>query len=184
LDRLDRCPIDRELVTLVRRCLAVEPSARPANAGVVAQALADHRNTLEVRLKKAELSATDTQARKEERSTIPWKIGAGMLVLAFLVYKLIDRGVFDQPAGQQSKPIADARKTVMVSALRSKLREADSKLGKLATDLPDDILLAIAENRITPEQAAVIYFLVKSEKADGPDSKQPTAKDQPRVPKD
>ncbi len=40
LDRLDRSGADRRLVRLVRRCLARDPSRRPADAGVVRRALA------------------------------------------------------------------------------------------------------------------------------------------------
>src|SRR5205085_2865895 len=78
-------------------------SARPDDAGVLARGLADHREDFEKRLKKAELSAVDSRARKDERSTTWWKVGAGMLAITILVMKLNSRGTSDQPVEQPAK---------------------------------------------------------------------------------
>src|SRR5262249_39476110 len=54
LARLDRCGADSELVELAKRCLAAELNDRPADAGVVAEALAAHQAAVQERLRKAE----------------------------------------------------------------------------------------------------------------------------------
>jgi serine/threonine protein kinase len=53
--RLDRCGAKPELVALARRCLAKDPTGRPADAGEVAATVAAFRAAAEDRAKKAEL---------------------------------------------------------------------------------------------------------------------------------
>src|SRR5262249_46633640 len=54
LGRLDRCGADGEVVALAKRCLSPEREGRPANAGAVADALAEYRRRVRERLRRAE----------------------------------------------------------------------------------------------------------------------------------
>jgi len=72
--RLDTCSAEPELVGLCKRCLAFEPADRPADAGVVAQAVAALRAAADERARRAELERVRvegeqalTQARSAER---------------------------------------------------------------------------------------------------------------------
>src|SRR5262249_54585681 len=53
--RLDSCGAEPELVALARRCLAKDPTGRPADAGEVAATVAAYRAAAEDRARKAEL---------------------------------------------------------------------------------------------------------------------------------
>jgi tRNA A-37 threonylcarbamoyl transferase component Bud32 len=61
--RLDACLADRELIELAKRCLAAQPEARPADAGVVAQQVKDYRAGVAVRLLRAERERGAAEAR-------------------------------------------------------------------------------------------------------------------------
>ncbi len=63
-ERLDACGADPELIALAKRCLAVEPQDRPAHAGELAAAIADHRAGAEERARKLELDRAAGQARR------------------------------------------------------------------------------------------------------------------------
>ena len=54
--RLDACGAEPELVTLCKRCLAFEPADRPADAGAVANAIAELRSAADERARRAELA--------------------------------------------------------------------------------------------------------------------------------
>jgi tetratricopeptide (TPR) repeat protein len=63
LDRLQRCGAEAELVGLARDCLAAEPAARPANAGVVASRMTAYLAGVQERLHTAEVERAAAQAR-------------------------------------------------------------------------------------------------------------------------
>jgi serine/threonine protein kinase len=63
LARMDGCGADAELVALARRCLAVEPGARYADAREVAVAVAEYREAAEARAQQAD----EERVRAEER---------------------------------------------------------------------------------------------------------------------
>src|SRR5262245_42074520 len=54
-ERLDNCGAEPELVSLCKKCLAFEPADRPADGGVVAQAVAGLRALADERARRAEL---------------------------------------------------------------------------------------------------------------------------------
>jgi tRNA A-37 threonylcarbamoyl transferase component Bud32 len=64
LARLSACGADPELVALCARCLERDRAARPADAGELARALAEHFAAVETRARRAELD----RARAEERA--------------------------------------------------------------------------------------------------------------------
>jgi tetratricopeptide (TPR) repeat protein len=65
-ERLGNCGADPEVVEIARRCLEPVPHDRPANAGEVAAAVSAHLESVERRLRKAELERAEEQARAEE----------------------------------------------------------------------------------------------------------------------
>ena len=68
--RLAACRADAAIVDLATRCLAREPDDRPANAGVLAQAIGDYLASLESRARASELAAAKARARAQaERRT-------------------------------------------------------------------------------------------------------------------
>ena len=64
--RLDGCGADSVLVELSKRCLAVEPSARPRTGSEVAEAVSEHLESVEKRLRQTELERAAERARAEE----------------------------------------------------------------------------------------------------------------------
>jgi serine/threonine-protein kinase len=66
LRRLDTCGADAELVSLARRCLAVERDERPRNSGEVVKLVAAYQAGVQERLKTAELARAAETARAEE----------------------------------------------------------------------------------------------------------------------
>ncbi|MBI3818017.1 MAG: protein kinase [Planctomycetes bacterium] len=62
-DRLESCGADPELIQLAKRCLQKEMNARPANAKVVADAVAEHLSSVEERARRAEISAAEARVR-------------------------------------------------------------------------------------------------------------------------
>jgi len=68
--RLSECNAPDPIKQIARDCMAPLPKDRPANAGVVAQRLADHLASVEERARQAELDAVQAAAeiRKAERA--------------------------------------------------------------------------------------------------------------------
>jgi tetratricopeptide (TPR) repeat protein len=64
--RLDACGADGELVRLARDCLAAQPGARPADAGVVAAAVSAYQDGVQQRLREAERQRAAAEARAQE----------------------------------------------------------------------------------------------------------------------
>ena len=64
--RLDGCGADSVLVELSKRCLAAEPSARPRTGSEVAEAVSEHLESVEKRLRQTELERAAERARAEE----------------------------------------------------------------------------------------------------------------------
>jgi serine/threonine-protein kinase len=64
--RLDACGADEALRELARRCLAAERSARPPDAGVVAQDLTAYLASAQERLRQAQLQRAAAEARAQE----------------------------------------------------------------------------------------------------------------------
>jgi hypothetical protein len=66
LARLEQCGADEELLALARDCLAPEGRDRPTDAGVVAGRMTAYLAGVQQRLREAELSRVEAQARAEE----------------------------------------------------------------------------------------------------------------------
>jgi tetratricopeptide (TPR) repeat protein len=64
--RLESSAADAELIALAKGCLAAQPEDRPRDAGTVAAAMTAYLESVEVRLRQAELARAAEQARAEE----------------------------------------------------------------------------------------------------------------------
>jgi serine/threonine-protein kinase len=85
--RLDGCGASPELIQLARDCLAAAAADRPRDAGVLAAALAGYRESMEFRLRRAELAQAEARARtQEERKRRRVLVAlAGSVLLTLLV---------------------------------------------------------------------------------------------------
>jgi serine/threonine-protein kinase len=80
--RLDGCGANAELIHLARSSLAAQPAARPRDAGVLAAEMAAYRESMEARLRQAELAQAETRARAaEERKRRRLTVGLAAWVL-------------------------------------------------------------------------------------------------------
>src|SRR5262245_33010410 len=64
--RLDACGADPELIHLARRCLAAEPTDRPRDARSLGKELTAYLESVEARLRQAELDSARARAKAEE----------------------------------------------------------------------------------------------------------------------
>ena len=77
--RLDACDAEPEVRALAKRCLAVEPSERPANGYEVAKIVAKLRNDADERAKQAEIGQARSDTR---RRVLNWSAAAVFVVLS------------------------------------------------------------------------------------------------------
>lgn len=179
-DRLDSCGADPELVALCKRCLSPEQADRPADAGAVAQAVAELRAAADERARRAEIDrvkaegekiAAELQAREQrKRRWVQAALGLAFTALVVLGGTFAwwldrqqaerraerDRVAAEQEAERQAR---QARTAVGVAA---NLREARERLPEAwtLTDYPD---------RMQPAADAAVAALARAERlaADG-----------------
>jgi tetratricopeptide (TPR) repeat protein/tRNA A-37 threonylcarbamoyl transferase component Bud32 len=123
-DRLDRCGADSELVALAKRCLAVEPDARPANGSAVAQEVASLRADADRRLREAEIARGAAEARRRvlARSAVAVVavLTAGIAVSAWQAIRATDA---ERETALQLKKTQAAERTA-----NAKTREVEDSL--------------------------------------------------------
>ncbi len=90
--RLDGCAAEAELVRLCKRCLAFEPAERPRDAGVLAAELTEYLNSVEARLRQAELASVEARAREgEERKRRELTVAAQRTLQQALTRQVAER---------------------------------------------------------------------------------------------
>jgi serine/threonine-protein kinase len=85
--QLDTCEADVELARLAKCCLAVKPEDRPRDAGGLASALAAYLESVEARLRRAEMerTAAEVRAHEERKRRRMWlALAAAVLALVAL----------------------------------------------------------------------------------------------------
>jgi eukaryotic-like serine/threonine-protein kinase len=166
LARLDRCGAETELVALCKRCLALQPAARPRDAGAVAEEVAGLRAATEERARAAERQRAAAEVKvAEQRKQRRWQAavaGAGVLILA-----LLGGGAWwmDHQAAVRDKDraVAAERDRQEAAALLAQAEEILAA-GNLAAA---DLALAQAENRIgadSPTDLATLLTTVKRDR--------------------
>jgi serine/threonine-protein kinase len=87
LERLEGCGADPELIRLTRRCLAPEPASRPPDAGALTAELTAYLESVEARLRQAELDGAEARARAAEerkRRKLTLALAASVLLTVLL----------------------------------------------------------------------------------------------------
>jgi tetratricopeptide (TPR) repeat protein len=82
--RLDGCGADAELVALTKRCLSADPAGRPPDAGALAAELSAYLESVEARLRRAELERGQAQvkaAEERKRRKVQLALAAALLLL-------------------------------------------------------------------------------------------------------
>ncbi len=64
--RLENAEVDEELASIVHDCLALEPEDRPRNAGVLATRLSGYLESVDARMRQAELDRIEASTKAEE----------------------------------------------------------------------------------------------------------------------
>ena len=84
LERLESCDGDPELVKIAKQCLVAAPDARPRHAGVLAQSVQVHLETVEERAHKAQIEAAEARVRvHQERKARRLTLALAASVLGF-----------------------------------------------------------------------------------------------------
>jgi tetratricopeptide (TPR) repeat protein len=84
--RLDGCGADAELIALAKRCLASDPENRPVDAGVLAAELTGYLESVEARMRQAELDRAGAELKAtEERKRRKIQVGLVAAVMLLLV---------------------------------------------------------------------------------------------------
>jgi serine/threonine-protein kinase len=142
--RLDVCGADFELAALAKRCLAPEPGERPRSAGALAAELTAYLESVEQRLRDAELAGAEARARAlEERKRRRLSVALAVSVLLMVALGAggwawmaseragRDRAVLARQA-EQERHVQDALASALT--LREQARAA-TDLGKWAEAL-------------------------------------------------
>jgi tetratricopeptide (TPR) repeat protein len=133
--RLDACGAEPELVALCKRCLAFEPGDRPANAGVLARAVAKLRAAADERARRAELqrvrvegdkaTAEAREAEQRKRRKVQLALAAAVVLL------LLGGGVLLLGGGSvawwQNEQASARRATDLQRQLEDEKRLADDR---------------------------------------------------------
>jgi serine/threonine-protein kinase len=78
---------DPELITLALQCLEADPTRRPRNAGEVARKVTEYRNSVDARLRQAEMdrAAAEVRAAAERKNRkLSWWLAAAIVGLAVI----------------------------------------------------------------------------------------------------
>ncbi len=152
--RLDACGAEPDLVALCKRCLSPTPADRPADAGVVAQAVAELRAAADERARQAELDRVKAEGEKlaadlraiEQRKRRLVQMAFGLAFTALVV--LVGLGLWwnERVTGERrrEREVAEAR---IASEVRGLLDQAKLALGREEIQ-PADLALGQAEARL------------------------------------
>lgn len=174
--RLDRCGAEPDLVALCKQCLSFSKEQRPADANVVAQAVARIRHQAEERARLAELERAKAQVAaaeqaKRRRVTVMAVAAVLVVVLAGLAASFwqMNRAVVAERqarfhAQEAERNAAQARrerdaKDIALQAARVAREKAMTALRTLTDDIVED-LLARSET-LTDENKLLMQLIIK-----------------------
>jgi serine/threonine-protein kinase len=139
--RLDGCGADPDLIRLAKSSLAADAAQRPRDAGVLAAEMAAHRESMEARLRQAELAQAQARSRaEEERKRRRLTAGlAGSVLLTVLVagggwlWIAWERAAGERQARElQAKLTREAGEALTQAASLRQQAQADGPAGKWA----------------------------------------------------
>jgi serine/threonine-protein kinase len=133
--RLDGCGADAELIRLTKRCLTPRLEDRPRHASELTQELTAYLNSVEQRLRQAELAAVEAKTKAVEelkRRRVTFRLAAGILLalLAGLAASLwqMNRAMVAEEVAQANErkavTLAEAEKQAKVAEQKAKDAEA------------------------------------------------------------
>jgi serine/threonine-protein kinase len=121
--RLSACGADPELIELAKRCLEPEPKDRPTDAGVLAAQLTAYLESVETRLRQAELASVAATAKAQEEHK-RWKLTLALAASVLVTVLLAGGGwLWVEQARQQ-------REAVTVREVTAALQEATHLRGQ------------------------------------------------------
>ncbi len=150
LGRLDGCGADAELIDLAKRCLAADPVGRPGDAGEVAAAVTAYRESVERRLRAAEVA--NAEARTKAAEGRKRRRLAGALAAVLLLTATAGGGVWGWVAWDRAVRRATAERAADVAlgqaeqaAAQAKgIDEAADKVGDVEPETPETARRAAA----------------------------------------
>jgi serine/threonine protein kinase len=178
-ERLSATRVEKELITLAKRCLAADPADRPADASAVSQAVGAYLGGLTDRLKRADRRQAEAVGRTRERFSAIGLIATALITLAGIAYWTWEKGWLTQPTETKAPPVkAPADHHIKVDLMRAKLRKGGPSGQRLA-NLPDEVLLQLIQGDLTETDLAVILMLQdrraepEAKKEGHPDARKP-----------
>ena len=137
-DRLDACHTEVELIQLAKSCLAPDPNARIRNAGTIASELGSFNESIETRLRKAELDKIAAEvATKEERRRRKIYVGICLLLAAVGAAAIVVAGSIRSLYLEKSKLFAEREQQTRAAEqqrVRADLAAYDAKVSQLASE--------------------------------------------------
>jgi serine/threonine-protein kinase len=178
--RLDACGADAELIRLARSSLAAEPRARPANAGMLAAEMAAYRESMQTRLRQAELAQAEARTRAAEerkRRRLTLGLAASVLLTVLVVggawlWIAQMRAEREQQARQlQTKITHEAEEALaLATSLRQQARAEGSavKLGEARAQAKraETLLERLSDQTALGEQVSTLLRGLDEEEAD------------------
>ena len=109
-DRLDKCGVDKELISLAKKCLELEPVNRPRDANALAEKVTGYLESVETKLRTAELQRAGEAARVvEQRKRFRVTLGLGAAALAILLAGIVATAWQAREANKQTQVAQTAR---------------------------------------------------------------------------
>jgi serine/threonine-protein kinase len=138
--RLDACKADVELLRLAKRCLDPKLEARPRDAGELAAKLSAYLESVEARLRRAELERAAAEAKAQEerkRRRTALALGAAVLALVLVaggatMWWWQERTAIVRDVEAALERVEASRAAGRWQEVRSSLEYADGRLGLLA----------------------------------------------------
>lgn len=138
--RLDNCGADSDLIALAKRSLAPRIEDRYRDAGELASAVADYRNSVEERLKQAEMqrARAETQA-KEQRKRRKVQMALTVAILVLLIGGGIAGWWYDHQASIRRERLGRDTNALAAALDRTEeaLRNDDALKGEIAFEQAD-----------------------------------------------
>ena len=131
-ERLDECGADKELVSLAKQCLEVEPADRPKDANALAEQVTGYLESVETKLRTAEVERAGEAARLvEQRKRFRVTLGLSAAALAILLAGIIATAWQAREAKRQTRVAREAEKKAIGAEQEAiKAKEQEEAIAK------------------------------------------------------